>query len=217
MNGAPNFQCISLNSVLLTGPDLLQKLINTLIRFQHHKIAVSADINSMFLQVGVSPEDQSVLRFLKREEPSRSIEVHQYTRQVFGAKYSPTCANYALLRTASFNESDFPEAAQAIFQKLYMDEYLDSADSPILAQKGLRNLIKLNSKVGFKLTKLISNVPGVLEELEDKSIKRDAEEIGVLTEESSSYVLGLKWDHVNNTLVVNLGTKCDSPKAVPQM
>ena len=33
-------------------------------------------------------------------------------------------------------------------------------------------------------------------------------------EESSSYVLGLKWDHENDTLVVSRGTKCDSSKAV---
>ena len=32
--------------------------------------------------------------------------------------------------------------------------------------------------------------------------------------ESSSHVLGLKWDHVNDTLVVSRGTKCDPSRPV---
>ena len=35
-------------------------------------------------------------------------------------------------------------------------------------------------------------------------------------EESSSHVLGLKWDHVNDTLVVSRETICDASKAVTQ-
>ena len=32
--------------------------------------------------------------------------------------------------------------------------------------------------------------------------------------ESSSHILGLKWDHENDTLVLSRGTKCDPSKAV---
>ena len=53
VQSASKFQGISLNSVLLTGPDLLQRLIHTLMRFRQHQFAVSADIEGMFLQVGV--------------------------------------------------------------------------------------------------------------------------------------------------------------------
>ena len=63
LNGASKFPGVSLNNVLLTGPDLLQKLIHTLIRFRQHQIAVSADIEGMFLQVGVLLSDQPALRF----------------------------------------------------------------------------------------------------------------------------------------------------------
>ena len=93
LNGASNFQGISLNSVLLTGPDLLQRLIHTLMRFRQHQFAVSADIEGTFLQVGALPVEQSVLRFLWREDPSMNIEVYQYTRHIFGSKDYPNCAN----------------------------------------------------------------------------------------------------------------------------
>ena len=118
LNGASKFQGVFLNKVLLTGPDLLQKLIHTLIRFRQHQIAVSADIEGMFLQVGVLPSDQPALRFLWREDPSKTIEVYQYTRHIFGAKDSPTCANYVLQRTARDHEKEYPDAAKAVHQKI---------------------------------------------------------------------------------------------------
>ena len=39
-------------------------------RFRQHPYAVSADIEEMFLQVGVIPEDRRSLRFLWREDPA---------------------------------------------------------------------------------------------------------------------------------------------------
>ena len=69
LNGAAKFHGVSLNSKLLTGPDLLQTLIHVLMRFRQHPYAVSADIEGMFLQVGVITEDRPSLRFLWRENP----------------------------------------------------------------------------------------------------------------------------------------------------
>ena len=103
LNGAAKFHGASLNKSLLTGPDLLRNLIYVLLRFRQHPYAVSADIEGMFLQVGVLPSDQPSLRFLWREDPTTNVVVYQYTRHIFGAKDSPTCANYALQRTARDN------------------------------------------------------------------------------------------------------------------
>ena len=215
-NGVSKFKGVSLNKVLLNGPDLLQKLIHTLIRFRQHQIAVPTDIEGMFLQVDVLPSDQPALRFLWRKDPSKSVEVYQYTRQIFGAKDSPTCANFALQRTARDHEKEYPDAAKAVHEKFYMDDYMDSMESPDEALKRSRDLVKLLSKGGFKLTKFISNVPGLLEDLEDQSVEVVPKVLGASMEESSSHVLGLKWDHAKDTLVVRRGISCDSSKAVTQ-
>ena len=109
VNGAANFHGASLNKSLLTGPDLLQNLIYVLLRFRQHPYAVSADIEGMFLQVGVLPSDQPSLRFLWREDPTTNVVVYQYTRHIFGAKDSSTCANYALQPTARDNAKLTPK------------------------------------------------------------------------------------------------------------
>ena len=76
LNGASKCHGASLNKSLLVGLDLLQNLIFVLLRFRQPKYAVSADIEGMFLQVGVREEDQPSLRFLRREDPTSSVVVH---------------------------------------------------------------------------------------------------------------------------------------------
>ena len=48
---------VSLNSCINTGPNLLANLTEILIRFRRWKIAITADIEKAFLQVGVKKED----------------------------------------------------------------------------------------------------------------------------------------------------------------
>ena len=114
LNGAENCHGASLNKSVLSGPDVLQNLLHILLRFQLQTYAVFADIEGMFLQVGVIASDQ--LRYLRREDPKTNIAVYHYTRHIIGAKDSPTCANYALQRTAIDNAKFYPEAAKAVLK-----------------------------------------------------------------------------------------------------
>ena len=120
----------------------------------------------MFLQVGVPDCDQPSLRFLWRKDPTTNVVVYQYTRHIFGAKDSPTCANYALQRTARNNVSQFPEAAKAVLENFYMDEYLDLVESPERALKRSKELVHLLHLGGFKLTKFVSSVPNLADRID---------------------------------------------------
>ena len=71
LNGAAKFHGTSLDKFLLTGLDLLQNLIHVLLRFRQHQFAVSADIEGMFLQVGVPDCDQPSLRFCGGRTPQQ--------------------------------------------------------------------------------------------------------------------------------------------------
>ena len=89
LNGAAKFHGASLNKSLLTGPDLLQNLFYVLLRFRQHPYAVSADIEGMFLQVGVLPSDQLSLRFLWWEDPTTNVVMYQNTPIYSGLKTRP--------------------------------------------------------------------------------------------------------------------------------
>ena len=97
----------------------------------------------MFLQVGVPDFGQPSLRFLWREDTTTNVVVYQYTRHIFGAKDSPICANYALQHTARDNVGQFPEAAKPVLENFYMDDYLDSVESPERALKRSKELVHL--------------------------------------------------------------------------
>ena len=58
-NAASKFRGVSLNDKLLSGPDLLRNLVGPVFRFREHLIAMSVDIESMFLQVAVPKEECS--------------------------------------------------------------------------------------------------------------------------------------------------------------
>ena len=202
LNGAAKFKGTSLNDKLVIGPDLLNNLLGVLLRFREGKMAISADIEGMFLQVKVPTDDQRCLRFLWREETSQDVEVYQYTRHVFGAKSSPTCANYALQRTAEDNKKDYAtEAVETVSKNFYMDDLLKSTntveDGKFLADQ-LRCLVQ---KGGFKLTKWASTDTECLKNIppEDRLTKE------TLEIKDDQTVLGLKWKIAEDELVVTRG------------
>ena len=92
------FNGVSLNSMLYKGPDLTNSLVGVLTRFREDRIAVMADIESMFYQVRVPDSDSSSLRFLWWEDGNMAGDLQEYQMLVhlFGAISSPACANFAL-------------------------------------------------------------------------------------------------------------------------
>ena len=212
LNGAAKFHGVFLNKSLLTGPDLLQNLVHVLLRFRQHQFTVSADIEGMF-QVGVPDRGQPSLRFLWREETN--VVVYQYTRHIFVAKDSPTCANYALQRTARENVNQYPEATKAVLENFYIDDYSDSVESPERALKRSKELVHLLHLGGFKLTKFVSNVPNLADRI-DGSPQSTEPKVLASSKEESSHVLGLIWDRNNDTLVVSRGTSSAATKSLTQ-
>ena len=61
---AAKYEDISLNSHVLQEPDLINSLVGVVIRFRQEQVALAADIEAMFHQVGVQERDCDALRFL---------------------------------------------------------------------------------------------------------------------------------------------------------
>ena len=141
--------------------------------------------------------------------------VHQYTCHILCAKGSPTCANYALQRTASHNAKEYPEAAKAVLENFYIDDYLDTVESPERALIRSRELVHFLHLGWFKLTDFVSNVPDLADQ-NDGTAQSTEPKVIVSSKEVSMHVLGLTWDHNNDTVVISRGTSSTITKSLIQ-
>ena len=82
---------VSLNDILLQGPDLTNSLVGVLMRFRLQPVAVMGDIEAMFYQVTVPESHRKYLRFLWWPEDNFDIEPQEYEMcvHIFGALSSP--------------------------------------------------------------------------------------------------------------------------------
>ena len=103
----------SLNQQLLQGPDQTNQLTGVLIGFREELVATVADIEAMFHQVLVEPEDRDALRFLWWLNPDVSGEMEEYqmTRHLFEATSLPSVANLCLRKTAELHQEEFDSLA----------------------------------------------------------------------------------------------------------
>ena len=127
-----------LNKKLMQGPNLASSLVGVLTRFRTEQFAFMADVDSMFYQVRIPEDQRSYVRFLwwSNGNTDSPLEDYQMCVHLFGSISSPSCANFALKRTADDQESKFgKEAADTLRRNFYVDDLLKSSDTSQRAQQ----------------------------------------------------------------------------------
>ncbi|XP_028406776.1 uncharacterized protein LOC114529218 [Dendronephthya gigantea] len=127
-----------------------------------------ADVEAMFYQVRVPSSDCDALRFLWWPDGDLSKEVEEYEMRVhlFGGASSPSCANFALKKTAKDNETSFnAKVIETVEKNFYVDDCLKSVREEEEAVDLAKKLRELLARGGFKLTKWLSNSRKVVESL----------------------------------------------------
>ena len=84
---------VALNDVIRAGPKLQQSLPKVLLRFRQNKVAIICDIQEMYLQISLAPEDRPFHRFLWRDNKQEPA-TFEFNRVVFGANASRFLARY---------------------------------------------------------------------------------------------------------------------------
>ncbi len=153
------FQGTSLNAQLLQGPTMTNDLLGVLLRFREGAIALKADVEGMFHQIKVLPKDYNALRFLWFPDGDLGAEPKEYmmTVHIFGAKSSPSCANFALRKTTEDNPDFSMEIKNAVLHDFYVDDFLKSTDAQEQAVNLITDLPQLLKRGGFRLHKWITS------------------------------------------------------------
>ena len=130
-----------------------------------------SDIKQMFHQVKVDPKDINVFCFLWWPDGDLSSQLQDYEILVhlFGVTFLPSCASYALEKTAADNQVEIDvQIIDTLSRKFYVDNCLKSLASLENALKIVTEFSKLLKKGGFYLTKLISNHREIMDVILDK-------------------------------------------------
>lgn len=162
----------SLNDELLQGPELTTKEpTNKPVSWCSNKTPTTHDIATMFYQV----------------------------RVLFGAASSPSCANYALRKSASVGEKMYgKEATNTLRRNFYIDNLLKSTIETEETIELITNIRSMCKEGGFNLTKFISNSREVIESLpESKRSKELRDYQDVLPKD---HALGILWNISEDTL-----------------
>ncbi|XP_053381914.1 uncharacterized protein LOC128549337 [Mercenaria mercenaria] len=171
-DSSAQFQGVSLNSVLLSGPDLINNLVGVLMRFRTELVPAIADIEQMFYCFSVEEKHRNLLRFLwyKDNDPSKEMIEYRMTVHVFGNSSSPAVAIYGLLRTVENSE---PDVQHFVRKNFYVDDGLTSKSSPGQIVDLIKRTQKDLGACGLRLHKIASSNVEVMRSFEVDDLAKD--------------------------------------------
>ena len=105
---------MSLNDFLKTRPNLI---LDILIRFQWHVVAVIADIEKAFLMVEIKPSDRDMLCIVLLKFPydvESEVSEFRFTCIIFGFWPSPAILGYVISYHLDQYQSRHPKMIQSI-------------------------------------------------------------------------------------------------------
>ncbi|XP_055528047.1 uncharacterized protein LOC129720584 [Wyeomyia smithii] len=119
----------------------------------------------MYHQMLIRLADRRVQRFLFRRSTKDEPSIYVMDVAIFGSKSSPCSAQFVKNRNAMEFAVQYPEAAAAIVEKHYVDDYFDSVDTIEEAVQRAEQVKLIHSKGGFEMRNWVSNSGVVLSSL----------------------------------------------------
>ena len=198
-DSSARYQDVSLNNVLLSGPDLTNSLIGVLMRFRMEKVAVTADIEHMFHCFAVAEKHRNYLRFFwyQDNDPSKPFIEYRMCVHVFGNTPSPAVATYGLRRAALEAELTFGrDVRELVDRNFYVDDALvsvpTSREAVDLVQRAQQALKKHGQ---LRLHKIASNDPQVMQNFPANDLAKDLVDLDITKEDlPTQRSLGLIWN-----------------------
>ncbi|UYV80822.1 hypothetical protein LAZ67_19001880 [Cordylochernes scorpioides] len=170
----------SLNDRLYAGPKLQNDISSVLLRWRLPKIVMVVDIEKMYRQILVRPQDALRQRILWRQNARETMRPYQLNTVTYGTSSAPFLALRTLIKLAKDVGHLYPKAAEAI-QAMGLQ----------------RELIDLLRRRGFVLKKWASNDPALLDQISEEY---RLEQI-VFEKTEIVKTLGLGWDPREDSFV----------------
>lgn len=190
---------ISLNSVLLTGPDLSNSLLGVLLRFRREMVAVTADVQHMFHCFIVEEKHRNFLRFFWHKDNDLEEDLIEYRMRVhvFGNSPSPSVATLGLRRTVQAAEHKYgSHVSEFVNKDFYVDDGLTSYPTTEDAIKVVKDTQSALKEFGnLRLHKFASNSSEVLAAFPTSDLAPNMKDLDLEADDKPlQRSLGLCWD-----------------------
>ena len=100
---------MSFNDILLIGPMVHSSLVDVLLRFCQHCVALTADVSRMYRAITLADSDKDFLRFVWRTSPQDPLKDFRMTRVTFVVSASSFMANMCIKQNAIDHELLLPK------------------------------------------------------------------------------------------------------------
>lgn len=162
-----------------------------------HIYVIASDIEKMFRQVLIAPDQRSLQRILWRSHTKDAVKVFELNTLTYGTVSAPYLSTRCVIELANQNEQQFPEIAKIIRRDFYVDDLLTGTDSIEKVRDIVYKVSNILASAGFKLRKWISNESAILRDIP----KEDQNPNYVnFVEGGQTKALGLTWQTHHDTL-----------------
>ena len=156
-NAKANQNDLSINESLHSGPSLLSKIFDILVRFTSYKYIIPGDIQSAFLNIRVEEEDRDFLWLKDIDQKNFELVSKRFT----SVSFSLTCSLSLLSMTVSHHVLKYLDINENLVIKFLNDLYMDDSISGcVCSEKYFRFYLWMKTVVkegNFNLHKRISN------------------------------------------------------------
>ncbi|XP_077480924.1 uncharacterized protein LOC144092035 [Stigmatopora argus] len=126
-NSSQKFKGLSMNDILLKGPDVLNPIRAVLLRFRRGVHAALGDIKKMYNSVWLEEPEMHLHRFLWRDTEESEIEEYAITRVNIGDRPAGCIAQLAMRETAKLPMfAHLKEECRILEEDSYIDDVLTS-------------------------------------------------------------------------------------------
>ncbi|GFU88428.1 integrase catalytic domain-containing protein [Trichonephila clavipes] len=185
---SPTTTGISLNDILLKG-EVKEDVFETISRFRRHKFAFTTDIQKMYRQILINPDQQDLQRIIWKHGLDAEILTYRLKTVTYGLSNAPFLAIRTLQQLAKDEKSRFPLASETLLYDTYMDDIVSGVPDLETAQQLQSQLKDALQSCGMNLHKWSSNSP----ELLNSSLSSDIEHSFSTDIDLSVKTLGISW------------------------
>ncbi|KAL3973928.1 GTP-binding protein [Sarotherodon galilaeus] len=151
-NSSQRFRGVSLNDLLIKGPDVLNQIRAVFLRFRGGVYGALGDIKKMYNSVWLEDREMHLHRFLWRDSEDDKLEEYAITRVNIGDKPAGCIAQLAMRETASLSTfSHLKEERQVLQQDSYVDDILTSHNDMNQLEVITENTGRILKAGGFEL------------------------------------------------------------------